>query len=190
MLDQKKRCAWVSDTFPEYVRYHDDEWGVPVYDKKKLFEFLTLEGAQAGLSWSTILKKRIGYTNAFAQWDVEQVARFPEKQIQKLMDDPGIVRNQLKIRSTVTNARAILNLRDSGVNFSQYLWQFVDGKPVINKYKKLGDVPAKTGLSDSLSKDLKRQGFKFVGSTIMYAFMQAVGMVNDHTTDCFRHDQV
>lgn len=189
-MDQQKRCAWVSDTFPEYIEYHDQEWGVPVHDDKILFEFLTLEGAQAGLSWSTILKKRRGYAQAFAQWDVERVAQFSEKKILKLMTDPGIVRNQLKIRSTVTNACAILQLRETEGSLNKYLWRFVDGKPINKGYRKLKDIPASTPISDALSKDLKKRGFKFVGSTIMYAFMQAVGMVNDHTTDCFRHHQV
>ena len=184
------RCAWVGDSSEAYVEYHDKEWGVPVYDDKVLFEFLILEGAQAGLSWSTILNKRSGYTKAFAQWDYEKVARYSENKIQKLMQDPGIVRNQLKIRSTVTNAQNFLKVRESHGSFSNYLWDFVEGKPLVNKFKKMSDIPASTPLSDKISKDLKKRGFKFVGTTIVYAYMQAVGIVNDHTVNCFRYKEV
>lgn len=182
----KKRCQWVEGSFDLYIKYHDDEWGVPVHDDKTLFEFLILEGAQAGLSWSTILKKREGYKLAFANWDFELVARYGEKKIQELMGDPGIVRNQLKIRSAVSNAQSFIKVIEKFGSFDAYLWNFVGGTPVINRFKDMSEVPAKTELSDTISKDLKKRGFKFVGSTIIYAYMQAVGVVNDHTTDCFR----
>ena len=185
-----KRCAWVGDSSEAYMEYHDKEWGVPVYHDPVLFEFLILEGAQAGLSWSTILNKRSGYAKAFAQWDYEKVARYSEKKIQKLMQDPGIVRNQLKIRSTVTNAQNFIKVRESHGSFSSYLWDFVEGKPLVNKFKKMSEIPASTPLSDKISKDLKKRGFKFVGTTIVYAYMQAVGIVNDHTVDCFRYKEV
>ena len=186
----KKRCRWVEGSFDQYIAYHDLEWGVPVHDDRTLFEFLTLEGAQAGLSWSTILKKRPGYAQAFAHWDFEKVAGFNEQAIQDLMHNPGIVRNQLKIRSTVTNARSFIKVIDSYGSFDSYLWSFVDGKPVDNRFKSITEVPAKTPLSDRISKDLLKKGFKFVGSTIIYAYMQAVGLVNDHTIDCFRHSEI
>lgn len=166
--------------------YHDTEWGVPVHDDQKHFEFLTLEGAQAGLSWSTILKKREGYRAAFAQFDVTKVARFTPARVEKLMADPGIVRNRLKIESTITNARAVIEVQREFGSFDAYLWRFVDGAPLRNRRKTSSEVPASTPLSDALSKDLKKRGFRFVGTTILYAFMQAVGMVNDHTVDCFR----
>jgi len=182
----KQRCQWVIGAFDEYIKYHDEEWGVPVHDDKVLFEFLTLEGAQAGLSWSTILKKRQGYRIAFANWEVERVAGYSESMIMNLMQNPDIVRNQLKIRSTVSNAQNFIKLQDQLESFSNYLWSFVDGKPIVNQYKSLQEIPSKTELSDTISKDLKKRGFKFVGTTIIYAYMQAVGLVNDHTTDCFR----
>ena len=179
-----RRCAW-SGGSPEYIRYHDEEWGVPVHDDRILFEFLILEGAQAGLSWSTILNKRAGYRKAFVDFDAERVARFTTRQISALLDNEGIVRNRLKIESTVRNARAFLEIRDQIGSFDTYIWRFVDGAPIQNAWRS-GEVPAQTAESDAMSKDLKRRGFNFVGSTICYAFMQAVGMVNDHLVDCFR----
>ena len=179
-----RRCAW-SGGSPEYIRYHDEEWGVPVHDDRILFEFLILEGAQAGLSWSTILNKRAGYRKAFVDFDPERVARFTTRQISALLDNEGIVRNRLKIESTVRNARAFLEIRDQIGSFDTYIWRFVDGAPIQNAWRS-GEVPAQTAESDAMSKDLKKRGFNFVGSTICYAFMQAVGMVNDHLVDCFR----
>lgn len=182
---QRIRCGWAG-TDPTYVAYHDSEWGVPVYDDRRLFEFLILEGAQAGLSWITILRKRDAYRNAFAGFDPEKVARFDAKKVEQLMQDAGIVRNRLKIESAVKNARAFLQLQDELGSFSDYQWQFVDGKPIQNQHASLKQVPARTPISDAFSKDLKKRGFNFVGSTIIYAHMQAVGMVNDHIDDCFR----
>lgn len=186
MMRKPKRCAWSESGSPLDVAYHDTEWGVPVHDDRTLFEFLTLEGAQAGLSWSTILKKREGYRAAFAQFDVAKVARFTPARMAKLMTDPAIVRNRLKIESTVGNARAFLEVQREFGSFDAYLWRFVDGIPVQNRWKVPSQVPASTPVSDALSKDLKKRGFRFVGTTILYAFMQAVGMVNDHTMDCHR----
>jgi DNA-3-methyladenine glycosylase I len=180
----RKRCAW-SGGSPEYIRYHDQEWGVPVHDDRTLFEFLILEGAQAGLSWSTILNKRAGYRKAFADFDAERVARFTPRQIAALLSNEGIVRNRLKIESTVRNARAFLEIREQMGSFDAYIWRFVDATPIQNRWRS-GEVPAQTAHSDAMSKDLKKRGFNFVGSTICYAFMQAVGMVNDHLVDCFR----
>ena len=182
-----KRCKWAEGVNLEYIRYHDEEWGVPAHDDQTQFEFLILEGAQAGLSWSTILNKRDGYRKAFADFDPERVARFTKKRVEKLLLDPSIVRNRLKVESTVSNAKAFLDMREEFGSFSQYIWGFVDGKPLQNKFAKGGDVPATTPESDALSKDLKKRGFRFVGSTIIYAHMQATGMVNDHVTGCFRH---
>jgi DNA-3-methyladenine glycosylase I len=179
-----KRCAW-SGGSPEYVRYHDEEWGVPVHDDRTLFEFLILEGAQAGLSWSTILNKRAGYRKAFADFDAERVARFTTRQIAALLNNEGIVRNRLKIESTVRNAHAFLEIREQFGSFDAYIWRFVDGVPIQNA-RRPGQVPAQTPESDAMSKDLKKRGFNFVGSTICYAFMQAIGMVNDHIVDCYR----
>jgi len=181
------RCKWAEGTNLNYIEYHDKEWGVPVYDDRVQFEFLTLEGAQAGLSWSTILNKRDGYRKAFADFDAEKVERFTKKRVEKLLLDPSIVRNRLKVQSTVTNARAFLDVQQEFGSFSEYIWDFVGGKPIQNKFKRGGDVPATSPESDALSKDLKKRGFRFVGSTIMYAHMQATGMVNDHVTGCFRH---
>ena len=186
----KKRCDWCENTFDQYVEYHDKEWGVPVHDDKTQFEFLILEGAQAGLSWSTILKKREGYRKAFANFDVEQVARFDENKIKQLLNNPAIVRNKLKVRSAVTNARNFIKIQEEFGSFDTYIWSFVEGKPVANNWEKMEEVPAKTETSDKLAKDLKQRGFKFVGSTIMYAHMQAVGMVNDHLVSCFRHKDI
>jgi DNA-3-methyladenine glycosylase I len=183
---EKPRCAWAGAD-PTYIAYHDTEWGVPVYDERRLFEFLLLEGAQAGLSWITILRKRDAYRNAFAGFDPEKVARFNAKKIETLMQDAGIVRNRLKIESAVKNARALLKVQEELGSFSDYQWGFVDGKPLQNRRASMKDIPARTPISDAFSKDLKRRGFNFVGSTIMYAHMQAVGMVNDHVDSCFRH---
>ena len=185
--DRVKRCSWPSSELD--IEYHDKEWGVPVHDDRVLFEFLTLEGAQAGLSWSTILRKRENYRLAFASFDPKKVARFTPEQKRKLMRNEGIVRNRLKIDSTVSNARAFLAVQKEFGSFDRYLWQFVGGKPRQNA-RKGRDIPARTVESDALSKDLKRRGFRFVGSTICYAFMQAVGMVNDHLASCYRHRQL
>lgn len=179
------RCAWAGSD-PIYIEYHDREWGVPVYDDRLLFEFLILEGAQAGLSWITILRKRNNYRKAFAGFDPERVARFGEADVTSLLANPGIVRNRLKVTSAVSNARAFLAVRDEFGSFSDYMWRFVDGVPIQNKWRNIREIPANTPVSDTMSRDLKKRGFRFVGSTICYSHMQAVGMVNDHTTDCFR----
>jgi len=185
----KRRCPWClgSDL---YRRYHDEEWGVPVHDDRKLFEFLTLEGAQAGLSWSTILAKRENYRRAFARFDPVKVARFGPRDAKRLMGDAGIVRNRLKIDSTISNARAFIAVRRELGTFDAYLWGFVDGRPLQNRRRSMKDVPARTDISDAISKDLKQRGFRFVGSTIVYALMQAVGLVNDHLVNCYRHAQL
>jgi DNA-3-methyladenine glycosylase I len=180
------RCAWAST--PVNVAYHDREWGVPVYDDQLLFEFLTLEGAQAGLSWETILKKRAAYRKAFAGFDPKRVARFTPARVERLLQNPGIVRNRLKIESTITNARAFLAVQAESGTFASYVWHFVGGAPKVNRRRRMREVPARTRESDALSDDLRGRGFRFVGSTICYAFMQAVGMVNDHTVDCFRYE--
>ncbi len=187
MTKSVTRCRWAEGVSLEYIRYHDEEWGVPVRDDRTQFEFLTLEGAQAGLSWSTILNKREGYRKAFADFDPEKVARFTKKRVEKLLVDPSIVRNRLKVESTVTNAKAFLDVQEEFGSFGDYIWGFVDGRPIQNRWKKDGDVPATSPESDALSKDLKKRGFRFVGSTIIYAHMQATGMVNDHVTGCFRY---
>lgn len=181
-----KRCEWCGDD-PLYQHYHDKEWGVPVYDDQTLFEFITLEGAQAGLSWITILKKREGYRKAFANFDVEKVARFTDKKLEKLLLNPSIVRNRLKVFSTRKNAQAFIKIQKEFGSFSVYLWGFVNGKPIQNKWKSQSELPATTTESDLISKDLKKRGFSFVGSTIIYAHMQATGMVNDHITSCHRY---
>jgi DNA-3-methyladenine glycosylase I len=181
------RCKWAEGVSLDYIEYHDKEWGVPSFDDKVQFEFLILEGAQAGLSWSTILNKREGYRKAFADFDPAKVARFTQKRIEKLLLDPAIVRNRLKVNSAVTNAKAFLAVQEEFGSFSHYIWGFVGGKPLQNKFKKDGDIPATSPESDALSKDLKKRGFKFVGSTIIYAHMQATGMVNDHVVGCFRY---
>lgn len=186
----KTRCPWASDTFDLYIRYHDEEWGVPVHDDRVHFEFLILEGAQAGLSWSTILKKREGYRESFAGFDPEKVATFGEADVERLVKNEGIVRHELKIRSAITNAAAFLKVADEFGSFDRYIWNFTDGEPIQNSWRSLSDVPAQTPLSETISRDLKNRGFKFVGPTIIYAYMQAVGLVNDHTTDCFRHSEV
>lgn len=184
-MTQKKRCGWVDNANAEYVRYHDREWGRAVHDDRRLFEMLTLEGAQAGLSWSTILRKRAGYRRAFANFNPRKVARFDARKRKALMNDAGIVRNRLKIDSTVSNARAFLEVQREFGSFDRYLWSFVDGRPLINRPGSMKDVPARTALSDRISKDLKRRGFRFVGTTIIYAYLQAVGVVNDHARGCF-----
>jgi len=185
----KKRCHWAENTFATYEAYHDEEWGVPVHDDKIHFEFLILEGAQAGLSWSTILKKREGYRKAFEDFEVEKVAQFDEEKIQSLILDASIIRNKLKIRSAVNNAINFIALQKEYGSFDKYLWSFVNNKIIVNKWKSHEEVPATSKESDALSKDLKKRGFKFVGSTIMYAFMQSMGLVNDHTVDCFCYDK-
>lgn len=185
-----KRCEWVSGANDLMIAYHDREWGVPVHDDRRLFEFLTLEGAQAGLSWSTILNKREGYRQLFADFDPRKVARFTDKRAERLRGDPRIVRNAAKIRSTVNNARCVLETQKEFGSLDAYLWSFVEAKPIHNRYHSLDEVPAETEISQRLSKELKKRGYNFVGPTIVYAFMQAVGLVNDHTTDCFRHRQV
>ena len=185
-MKHKTRCTWVSDD-PIYLDYHDREWGVPCFDDQRLFEMLILEGAQAGLSWLTILKKREGYRKAFARFDAQKMAHFSEKKIETLLLNPAIVRNRLKVNAAVTNARAYLQVMEEYDRFADYIWQFVEGEPIINHWKKLADIPVNTPESDQMSYDLKKRGFKFVGSTICYAYMQSVGMVNDHTTDCFRY---
>jgi len=182
-----RRCKWAEGVSLDYIEYHDREWGVPVIDDSVQFEFLILEGAQAGLSWSTILNKRDGYRKAFADFDPVKVARFTAKRVEKLLQNPGIVRNRLKVQSAVTNARAFLAVQEEFGSFSDYIWEFVGGKPIQNCFRKDGDIPATSPESDALSKDLKKRGFKFVGSTIMYAHMQATGLVNDHVSSCFRY---
>ena len=185
----KKRCEWCGSDLL-YIKYHDEEWGVPVHDDQKIFEMLVLEGAQAGLSWITVLKKRENYRKAFDGFDALKVSKYTEKRIAKLLENSGIIRNRLKVNAAVTNAKAFLKIQKEYEHFDEYIWQFVGHKPIINKFKGMKDLPSKTEISDKMSKDLKKRGFKFVGSTICYAFMQAVGMVNDHTTDCFRHNIV
>ena len=181
------RCRWAEGVSPAYIAYHDEEWGVPVWDDRTQFEFLILEGAQAGLSWSTILNKRSGYRKHFADFDAQKVARFTKKRIEKMLLDPAIVRNRLKVESAVVNAKAFLKVQEEFGNFCEYIWGFVDGRPIQNRIRKDSETPATSPESDALSKDLKKRGFKFVGSTIMYAHMQATGMVNDHVISCFRH---
>jgi DNA-3-methyladenine glycosylase I len=181
------RCKWPQGGGPNYIEYHDTEWGVPSYDDRVQFEFLILEGAQAGLSWSTILNKRAGYRRLFADFDVQKVARFTERRIEKILLDPAIVRNRQKVNAAVLNARAFIEVQQEFGSFSDYIWRFVDGRPIQHRFRKDSDIPATTTESDALSKDLKQRGFKFVGSTIVYAHMQATGLVNDHVTRCFRH---
>jgi len=189
-MSETKRCAWVKPGDALMLAYHDNEWGVPVHDDRKHFEFLILEGAQAGLSWSTILNRREGYRRAFSGFDPETVARYTSKRIEKLLLDASIIRNRLKVESAVKNARAFLKVQNEFGSFDAYCWQFVDGKPRVNRWKTTKQVPATSAESDAWSKDLKQRGFNFVGSTIMYAHMQAVGMVNDHLVDCFRYREV
>jgi len=183
------RCSWCGDD-PLYVAYHDREWGVPVHDDRKLFELLTLEGAQAGLSWITVLKKREAYRRVFAGFDPERVASYGDQDIARLLGDAGIVRNRLKVASAITNARAFLEVQAELGSFDRYIWGFVSGEPVVNHWQSLAEIPASTPVSEQLSRDLKKRGFRFVGPTIVYAHMQATGMVNDHVVDCFRHSEV
>ncbi len=187
--DNKIRCGWCSSS-EEYIRYHDEEWGVPVHDDRVHFEFLILEGAQAGLSWLTILRKRQGYREAFADFDPVAVARFTDRHVEKLLLNPGIVRNRLKIQSAINNARRFLEIQEEFGSFDRYIWSFVGGQPIVNQWRSLGNIPATSRESDALSKDLIRRGFKFVGSTVMYAHMQACGLVNDHLVDCWRYTLV
>lgn len=189
MKDQKKRCGWCLK-FDQYIQYHDEEWGVPVHDDRVHFEFLVLEGAQAGLSWSTILKKREGYRKAFAGFDAAKVARFTPARIEKILTDPGIVRNRLKVNAAVTNAKRFLQVQKEFGSFDKYIWQFVGGRPVKNRRTDLSEIPATSPESDALSKDLIKRGFKFVGSTVIYAHMQACGLVNDHLVDCWRYRDI
>ncbi len=184
MAIEKKRCAWVSND-PLYIDYHDKEWGVPVHDDRQLFEMLNLEGAQAGLSWITVLKKRARYQEVFDNFEAEKIINYDQHKIDSLLADPGIIRNKLKVNGVVKNARAYLKIREEFESFDSYIWSFVDHQPIVNEWTEISQVPAKTEISDKMSKDLKKRGFTFVGSTISYAFMQACGMVNDHTTDCY-----
>ena len=188
MKSEPTRCPWPTDEL--YIRYHDTEWGVPVHDDRELFEYLILEGAQAGLSWHTVLKKRENYRAAFDNFDAKKIARYNDQKIAQLLANAGIIRNRLKIHATIQNARAFLNVQNEFGSFDAYLWRFVDGRPIINHRRSMKDVPARTPISDVMSKDLLKRGFKFVGSTICYANMQAVGMVNDHLVTCFRHQQL
>ncbi|HLR33617.1 MAG TPA: DNA-3-methyladenine glycosylase I [Fodinibius sp.] len=186
----KNRCKWCENTFDQYVRYHDEEWGAPVHDDQTHFEFLTLESAQAGLSWSTILKKREGYRKAFADFEVREVARFDESKIQQLLNNSSIVRNELKIRSAVNNARRFIEVQEAFGSFDHYIWSFVGGEPIQNQWEHPEKVPATTPVSDRFSSDLKQRGFKFIGSTTMYAHLQATGLINDHLVSCFRHAEI
>ena len=186
----KKRCTWCEGFDEAYVKYHDEEWGVPVHDDRKHFEFLILEGAQAGLSWSTILNRREGYRNAFADFDPEVVAQYNEEKFEELLQDASIIRNRLKIKSAINNAKRFLAVQNEFGSFDTYIWGFTNGKPVINSWQKMSDIPAKTALSDQISKDLKKRGFNFVGSTIIYAHLQATGIVNDHEISCFRYKEL
>ena len=186
---EKTRCPWCLK-FDEYIDYHDKEWGVPVHDDRTHFEFLILEGAQAGLSWSTVLKKRDGYRKAFAQFDPVKVSRFTDARVSKILQDPGVIRNKLKVNAAVNNAKRFLEVQKEFGSFDRYIWSFVNNKPIINKWKAVSEVPATTKESDDLSKDLIKRGFKFVGSTVIYAHMQACGLVNDHLVDCWKHKTV
>ena len=190
MSVNKKRCGWVPENKQEYVNYHDTEWGVPVFDDRVQFEFLILEGAQAGLSWETILKRREGYRKAFNNFDPKKVSKFGEKKVQELLQNSGIIRNKLKVRSAINNAEKFLEIQKEFGSFSKYIWKFVGGKPIINNWKTMEEIPAKTREAEALSKDLKKRGFSFVGPTIIYAHMQATGMANDHIMDCFRYNKV
>ncbi len=184
------RCGWAGSTDPLYLEYHDKEWGAPLHDDRRLFEMLVLEGAQAGLSWITILRKREAFRKAFDNFTPEKVARYTERKIAKLMSDSNIVRNRAKILAAIANAKGFLKIREEFGSFDSYIWQFAGGKPIVNKWKHLGKIPAETKESNAMSEDLKARGFRFVGPTICYAFMQAIGMVNDHVTDCFRYKEL
>jgi DNA-3-methyladenine glycosylase I len=185
-----KRCAWAPVDNASYLAYHDEEWGVPVHDDRRLFEMLTLEGAQAGLSWCTILNKREGYRRAFAGFDPSAVARFGGRKVERLLADPSIVRNRMKVESTINNARQVLTVQEEDGSLDAYLWSFVGGSPKVNRFRSLGDIPPETPESKAMSKDLKRRGFRFVGPTVCYAFMQACGLVMDHVASCFRYDEL
>ncbi len=189
-MEKVTRCGWVPLNKPTYLKYHDEEWGVPVHDDTRMFEFLVLESFQAGLSWEIILNKRENFRKGFAQFDFHKVARFGEEKIQELLQDKGIVRNQLKIRATINNAQRYLEVIEQFGSFCTYFWKFSDGRPIQNHFKTMAEIPANTDLSDKLSQDLKKRGFKFLGTTVVYAHMQAVGMVNDHIEGCFRHKGV
>lgn len=186
----KTKCAWCLNQFEGYEKYHDEEWGVPIHDDQTHFEFLVLEGAQAGLSWATVLKRRDGYRKAFAQFDVNRIIQFTETDIQRILQDPGIIRNKLKVRSVINNALKFIEVQKEFGSFDQYIWSFVNHSTIVNKWKTMAEVPATSPESDALSKDLKKRGFKFCGSTIMYAHMQACGLINDHAIDCFRYQEV
>ena len=185
----KVRCSWVTDD-PLYMEYHDSEWGSPIYNDRLLFEFLILEGAQAGLSWLTVLKKHDNYRRCFENFDAKKIARYNNRKIESLLSNPGIIRNRLKIEAAIINSQAFLQVQQEWGSFSEYIWQFVDGKPIKNHWKTFKHIPTRTDISDNMAKDLKKRGFKFVGSTICYAYMQAVGMVNDHTVNCFRYRKI
>jgi len=184
----KTRCFWVSDA-ENYIKYHDEEWGIPVYEDKILFEFLILETFQAGLSWKTILNKRENFRTAFDDFDYQKIANYSDEKYQELLQDAGIIRNKLKIKGAISNAQLFMEIQEEFGSFSNFIWNYVDGKPILNKFKSKEAVPATTSISDKISKDLKKRGFKFTGSTVMYAFMQAVGMVNDHTANCFKYSK-
>lgn len=186
----KCRCPWLDETKPDYVKYHDEEWGVPVKDDQTMFEFLTLESAQAGLSWYTVLKKRENYRKLFANFDVEIVSQFSQEKVEELLKNPGIIRNRLKVQATVNNAKCFIKIQKEFGSFCHYIWGFVNHKPIVNELNSIADYPTTSNISDMLSKDLKKRGFKFVGSTIIYAHMQACGMVNDHSSNCFRKSEV
>jgi DNA-3-methyladenine glycosylase I len=190
MKAQPKRCAWAQGSEPRMLKYHDIEWGVPVHSDRKLFEFLILEGAQAGLSWQTILNRRSNYRKAFDNFNTKKIAKYTSRDVKRLLNDTGIIRNRLKVEATIDNAKRFLEVKKQFGSFDKYIWQFVGGKPIKNRFRKLSELPAQTKESEAMSRDLKKRGFRFVGPTICYAFMQAVGMVNDHTTDCFRYKEI
>ena len=185
-----KRCAWAQGSEPRMLKYHDVEWGVPVHNDRKLFEFLILEGAQAGLSWQTILNRRSNYRKAFDNFDTKKIAKYTKRDVKRLLSDAGIIRNRLKVEATIDNAKRFLKIKKQFGSFDKYIWQFVGGRSIKNRFRKLSELPAQTRESEAMSRDLKKRGFRFVGPTICYAFMQAVGMVNDHTTDCFRYQEI
>ncbi|MHC1739033.1 MAG: DNA-3-methyladenine glycosylase I [Ignavibacteriaceae bacterium] len=189
-MKEKIRCPWVDLTKPDYTDYHDREWGLPIYDDRTIFEFLTLESAQAGLSWYTVLRKRANYRKAFANFEAKKVAKFSAEKVEKLLEDPGIIRNRLKISSAVTNAKLFLEIAKEFGSFSDYIWNFVNNKPIVNILRTISDYKATSPESDKLSADMKKRGFKFLGSTVCYAHMQATGLVNDHSIDCFRRDEI
>ena len=189
-MDTKQRCGWANPSNEKYIKYHDEEWGVPVHDDMKLFEMLVLEGAQAGLSWETVLNKREGYRKAFKNFDIKKCSEFSDEELFELLNNPEIIRNRLKIFSVRKNAKVFIEIQKEFGSFDKYIWSFVNGKPINNNFKSLSEIPAKTEISDKIAKDLKKRGMSFVGSTIVYAYMQSVGLVNDHMTDCFRYNEV